>query len=112
MGVEPNAKDAELAWLCGVLERVSEQHRYTLTLKQLTVLLICYLSDQDRTLRTIAVRLGSAKPAVSRMLEHLIEYGLIERLADPRDRRSVLFQYTPAGQKFLRGIVAEYGGEQ
>ena len=91
---------------------MGEQHRYALTLKQLTVLLICYLSDQDCTLRMIAVRLGSAKPAGSRMLEHLIEGGLIERLADPRDRRSVLFQYTPAGQKFLRGIVTDCDDER
>jgi DNA-binding MarR family transcriptional regulator len=107
MGAEPSAKDAELSRLCGILERVGEQHRYRLTLKQLTVLLTSYLNDQDRTLRTIAFRLRSAKPAVSRMVEHLIEQGLIERVPDPRDRRSVLFQCTPAGQKFLRGVVAK-----
>lgn len=112
MDIEPSAKDAELGRLREILERVGDQRRYTLTLKQLTALLTCYLNDQDRTLRMIAVRLGSAKPAVSRMLTHLIEQGLIERLADPRDRRSVLFQYTPAGQKFLRGVVAEDRNEQ
>ncbi len=112
MDVEASAKDAELARLRNILERVGDQHRYTLTIKQLTALLTCYLNDQDRTLRMIAARLGSAKPAVSRMLAHLIEQGLIERLADPRDRRSVLFRYTPAGQKFLRGVVAQNGDQR
>jgi DNA-binding MarR family transcriptional regulator len=112
MCIEPSAEDSELARLRLILERVGGQQRYALTLKQLTTLLACYETDQDRTLRMIATRIGSAKPAVSRMLEHLIDLGLIERLADPRDRRSALFQHTPAAQKFLRGIVAEAPAER
>lgn len=107
MGVVPSAEDMELARLRIILERVSCQHRYALTLKQLTALLACYLNDEDRTLRTIAARLQSAKPAVSRMLDHLIEDGLIERLPDPRDRRSVLFRYTKAGEQFLLGLIVD-----
>lgn len=89
-----------------MLEHVLHQGGYTLTIRQLSILLSCFLDGQHRTLRDLAASVGSAKPAVSRMVEHLIEQGLIERRSDPRDRRSVLFVHTPAGHCLLREIAA------
>jgi DNA-binding MarR family transcriptional regulator len=39
------------------------------------------------------------------MLDYLVNEGLIERRVDSRDRRSVLFERTHAGKRFLERIA-------
>ena len=95
-----NAPD-DLVACCRILLRVARQDCHELTIRQLVVLLTCYLLDEDHTVRGLATKLRVSKPAVSRMLDHLVGEGLIKRQTDPGDRRSVLFQRTLAGWLFL-----------
>ena len=104
MIVKDHVKDANLLDFYHILRRCVDQNYQTLTIRQLIVLLTCYLFDEDHTVRGLAVRLRVAKPAVSRMLDHLVEEGLIERRADPRDRRSILFERTHSGRAFIERI--------
>jgi DNA-binding MarR family transcriptional regulator len=98
------AKDVNLMEFYHILVRCIDRRCYALTIRQLVVLLTCYLLDEDHTVKRIAVRLRIAKPVVSRILDHLVEEGLIERRTDPRDRRSILFERTYAGKVFLDGL--------
>jgi len=45
-----------------------------------------------------------SQPALSRMVDRLVERGLIERKADPADRRGVLLSLTEAGREVQREI--------
>lgn len=46
---------------------------------------------------TIAKQLGVSKQAVGPLLNDLVEWGMIERFADPADGRAVLVRLTPLG---------------
>lgn len=77
-----------------------------LSTRQLAVLLICALEEGQHTVRGLALRLKIAKPSVTRAVDRLEEYGLAERMDDPRDRRSVLIVSTKAGQDFVSQLAA------
>ncbi|MBX6746780.1 MAG: MarR family transcriptional regulator [Acetobacteraceae bacterium] len=77
-----------------------------LTARQLGLFLTVYLQDGPHTVRGLAAELNIAKPAISRALDRLGELDLTQRKVDPRDRRSVLVQRTPAGQQFLSDLQA------
>lgn len=104
MIIEDKAGNVELLEFYHILRRFIQQDEHSLTIRQLAVFLTCYLLDEDHTVRRLAARFDTAKPAISRILDHLVDEGLIERRADPRDRRSVLFGRTPAGKMFLENI--------
>jgi DNA-binding MarR family transcriptional regulator len=97
--------DVDLMDFYHILTRCIDQDSYALTIRQLEVFLTCYLLDEDHTVRRLSARLRVAKPAISRMLDHLVEEGLIERRPDARDRRSVIFGRTCAGQEFLQRLA-------
>ena len=105
MIVDDHAKNVGLIHFYDILRCVTDQSDFSLTIRQLAVVLTCYLFDEDHTVRGLAARLGLAKTAVSRMLDHLVHEGLLERHADPRDRRSVLFGRTLTGNSFLERIT-------
>jgi DNA-binding MarR family transcriptional regulator len=112
MNAEGSPKGVDLVDFHRVLMRFIDQGGYSLTIRQLVVFLTCYLLDEDHTVKGLAVRLRVSKPAISRILDYLVERGLIERKADSRDRRSVLFERTDVGRKFLERIAAPvHGGE-
>ncbi|HEU4650089.1 MAG TPA: MarR family transcriptional regulator [Croceibacterium sp.] len=54
----------------------------------------------------IAKRLRIEGPTMTRMLDTLEADGLVERLADPSDRRTKQLRLTPAGEKALEEIFA------
>jgi DNA-binding MarR family transcriptional regulator len=103
--MDPHGRNAneldELVVCCRILLRVTRQDCHELTIRQLAVLLTCYLLDEDHTVRMLAARLRVSRAAVSRMLGHLVGEGLIKRQADPSDGRSVLFERTLSGWLFL-----------
>lgn len=81
-----------------------------LTMRQLSVMMICYLEDGPHTVRGLAARLEVAKPAITRALDRLEQFDLAHRRQDPRDRRSIVVARTPEGQSFLdslRGMLEE-----
>jgi DNA-binding MarR family transcriptional regulator len=104
MMTEIQAVDMDLLGFYRILTRFIEQDDHPLTIRQLAMLLTCYLPDEEHTVRWMAAKFGAAKPAVSRMLDHLVDEGLIERRTNPSDRRSILFECTSAGTMFLQRI--------
>jgi DNA-binding MarR family transcriptional regulator len=81
-----------------------------LTARQFAVFLICYVEEGPHTVRGLAERTQLPKPAISRVLDRLGALGLSRRVADPRDKRSVLVACTAEGFAFLRlvrGILVE-----
>ncbi len=75
-----------------------------LTARQFAVFLICYVEEGPHTVRGLAERTHLPKPAVSRVLDRLGALGLSRRVADPRDKRSVLVACTADGFAFLRMV--------
>jgi DNA-binding MarR family transcriptional regulator len=73
-----------------------------LTSRQFAVFLICYVEEGPHTVRGLSERTRLPKPAVSRVLDRLGALGLTRRVADPRDKRSVLVACTADGFSFLR----------
>src|SRR5699024_6360038 len=57
------------------------------------------LTKHDTPLRLSELRDGVllSQPALSRLVERLVERGLVTRTVDPRDRRAVGIALTPAG---------------
>jgi DNA-binding MarR family transcriptional regulator len=52
-------------------------------------------------LNDLADRMGVSPPTASRSVDALHELGLVERVPDPRDRRALSIDLTPAGKKLL-----------
>ena|SRR5579859_3743870 len=73
-----------------------------LTARQFAVFMICYVEEGPHTVRGLAERTRLPKPAISRVLDRLGAIGLSRRVADPRDKRSVLVACTAEGFAFLR----------
>ncbi len=73
-----------------------------LTSRQFAVFMICYVEEGPHTVRGLAERTKLPKPAVSRVLDRLGAIGLTRRVADPRDKRSVLVACTAEGFTFLK----------
>ena len=73
-----------------------------LSARQMALLLTVYLTPPSHTVRGLAITLNVSKPAVTRALDRLSEYGLVRRKVDEADRRSVLIQRTVKGSVFLR----------
>ena len=63
------------------------------------------LTSGPHTVRGLAQTLAFSKPAVTRALDRLSRLGHVTRQRDPRDRRSVLIEVTPAGSAFLQDLA-------
>ncbi|TPG51792.1 MarR family transcriptional regulator [Roseomonas nepalensis] len=77
-----------------------------LSARQLGVFLTVYLGPGPHTVRGLAASLNVSKPAITRGLDRLGEFDLVQRKIDPADRRSVLAQRTKRGAALLREISA------
>jgi DNA-binding MarR family transcriptional regulator len=87
-------------WRFAVVESVRRETP-DLSSRQMAVLMLVYLTNGPHTVRGLARTLDISKPAITRALDRLGEYGLLCRQVDETDRRSVLVQRTPAGHDFL-----------
>src|SRR4051812_20415807 len=56
-----------------------------------------YLDTRGVRATTLAKRLGVSKQAVGPLLDDLVEWGMVERVVDPDDRRAWLVRLTPRG---------------
>lgn len=72
-----------------------------LSARQMALMLVVYLGDGPHTVRGLAQALRISKPAISRALDRLGEFGYVRRERDDLDRRNVLVQRTAPGAKFL-----------
>jgi len=101
MGVDITAVDALDLWRGAIVESV-RRDAPDLSARQMALLLTVYLSEPPHTVRGLADALNVSKPAVTRAVDRLSEYGLVKRKQDEADRRSVLIQRTVKGSVFLR----------
>ncbi len=65
------------------------------------VVLIELVSSGPVRLGTLAARIGASDPTVSRAVAGMVSAGIVERSADPDDRRAVLLAATPAGREWV-----------
>lgn len=72
--------------------------------RQVAILLIVYLELPPHTVRGLARRLGVTKPVVTRALNAFEKAGLVERRADPSDRRNVLVGRTVEGADYVERL--------
>ena len=93
-----------LQWLRGTVVNCVLQGYDELTIRQLAIVLITYLDEDLQTVRGLAATLNISRPAVSRALDRLGDFGLIRRQMDPRDRRSVLVRRTRAGTDRIQDL--------
>ena len=61
------------------------------------------LGDGSTASSALAGRLAVSPPSVTAVIDGLVARGLVERQADPDDRRRLTLLLTPAGVKLLRG---------
>ena len=101
MGVHLKAVQALDLWRGAIVESV-RRDAPDLSARQMALLLTVYLTPPPHTVRGLALTLNVSKPAITRALDRLGEFGLVKRKVDDQDRRSVLIQRTVKGSVFLR----------
>jgi DNA-binding MarR family transcriptional regulator len=72
-----------------------------LSARQMAVLLTVYMTEPPHTVRGLAEILKVTKPAITRAIDRLGEFGLARRKTDPRDRRSIVVHRTVMGSVYL-----------
>jgi DNA-binding MarR family transcriptional regulator len=90
--------------------KVYELQRFNLPYAEIRCLML-FKGERYLTVKGIAQRLDVAKSRVTRIVDGLLEKGLVERIDDPQDGRIKLVNLTSAGLKiseeiesFRRGI--------
>lgn len=101
MGIQLKAVQALDLWRGAIAESV-RRDAPDLSARQMALLLTVYLTPPPHTVRGLAGTLNISKPAITRALDRLTEFGLVKRKVDEQDRRSVLIQRTVKGSVFLR----------
>ena len=104
MTTPDDSADALLSILRQTVVGLVKRDGPDLSARQLAISLVCYAEDEAQTVRGLAKQLNISKAAVSRGLDRLMEFDLIRRKDDPRDRRSILVQRTPNGHSLLREL--------
>ncbi len=113
MGVSLKPVQALDLWRGAIVESV-RRDAPDLSARQMALLLTVYLTPPPHTVRGLATTLNISKPAITRALDRLTEFGLVKRKVDDQDRRSVLIQRTVKGSVFLRefgDIIVTAGSE-
>lgn len=113
MPVDLKPVEALNLWRGAITESVRREAP-DLSARQMALLLTVYLVPPPHTVRGLAEALNVSKPAITRALDRLSEYGLVKRKKDDSDRRSVLIQRTVKGSVFLREfgeIICDAGQE-
>ena len=72
-----------------------------LSARQMAILTTVYMEAGPHTVRSLAQRLQITISPVTRALDTLGRYGLVDRASDPTDKRSVLVQRTAQGSRYL-----------
>src|SRR5258706_2722470 len=84
-----------------VLREQMRRHRSGLTIAQFRAL--CFVSmTVDSSLSAVADFIGLSLPAMSRLVDGLVEKRLMKRRASDDDRRHLQLSVTPAGEAALR----------
>lgn len=66
------------------------------------------LLPRPRRITELAAEERVTQPAITALVNRLVERGWVERTTDPTDRRAVLVTLTPAGEEAYTRLKAEY----
>ncbi len=66
------------------------------------------LADGPMPVGRLARRVGVSSPAVTQLVDRLVEHGMVERRHDPSDRRVVLVDYAPGMREVSRRVMEEH----
>ena len=70
------------------------------------------LGQGPRTNRELAERAGISAPTATRIVDGLLQRGLVSRVEDPTDRRAVVISLTPEGRSALGKKQREYAARR
>ncbi|MBL6458987.1 winged helix-turn-helix transcriptional regulator [Belnapia sp. T6] len=98
--------DELLSVIHGALLSEVRREDADLTMRQIAILLMVYLTDEPQTVRGLAAHLRISKPAVTRGMDRLVLFELIRREEEPEDRRSVIAVRTAAGAEMMERLKA------
>jgi len=87
-------------FLAGMLRRMGDEEP---NLPQVATLYILDVGTTP-TLGELAERLGRSTSVTSRLVDHMVKRGWVDRAEDPDDRRAKRVLITPKGQSFLRAF--------
>jgi len=73
-------------------------------------LLAAVAKEEPATLNQVAASVGRGAPAISRAIDTLVRAGLVERQADPDNRRRLALRLTDAGREAMARPAAVEGG--
>ena len=74
------------------------------TLRQLAILFTVYLEQPPHTVRGLAARLAVTKPVITRALDAMSQYQLVNRRRDEADRRNMIIQRTVKGALYVEKL--------
>lgn len=89
------------AFTNGMYHLVRKGYDTRMNIRCMGILLAVYSREEPYTVRELSEFFDINKPSVTRSLDDLSGENLIERLADPQDKRSVLIGRTESGDAFL-----------
>lgn len=89
--------------------KLYESQRFNLPYAELKCLML-FKGERYLTVKGIAQKLDVAKSRVTKIVNGLIEKGLVEQIDDPKDARIRLISLTRAGQKKSEEIKAFQSG--
>lgn len=87
-----------------LLEHV-RQNDVDLTQRQIAMLATLFMTPGPHTVRDLAATLQVSKPVITRATNTLTAYGLVEREANPHDKRSVFITITPRGRAMAERLL-------
>jgi DNA-binding MarR family transcriptional regulator len=104
-GVKPAPDDLLEVFHKTLLAEVRSEHA-DLSMRQTVILLTVYLTDEPQTVRGLAAHLRISKPAVVRGLDRLQADGLVRRMREFGNLRSVIVVRTAAGAEMVERLKA------
>ncbi|HSV40096.1 MAG TPA: MarR family transcriptional regulator [Nocardioidaceae bacterium] len=66
---------------------------------------LSHLDTEGTTVTTLAERTGTTRQAVSQLTQTMERAGLLERVPNPHDRRSVMLRHTESGRRILLDAI-------
>ncbi len=70
--------------------------------------LLLISEEKEIRMRELARRLGGSFSNATVLVDRLVERGLVERLAEPQDRRVVLVHTTEEGQSLIEQLITSW----
>ncbi len=105
---QPDSLD-ELTGLYWYVQKAIQEHTVSdwvdaeLSAAQLKTLFLVVFR-QPSSVNHLSAMLGVGQPTASHLVEKLVQAGLLERIENPQDRRSVQVKETGAGQELVRRL--------